>query len=337
MRKKPYLLVYMLGRNEQHWKKIYEIAGQKHLQVRTIPVFMADLNREGCLKNPISPPEFLAYIQNADYICTDSFHGLAFSVNFHKEFTVFERFKKNDRLNQNSRIYNLLQKLHLEGRLYRNQKDIEMLSETIDYVQTDKIRDVLMQESIQYLERSLQSAVQHKSDKKKHIQSDYSLCCGCGVCEAVCPSKAIQIKRNQAGFYQAFVDNHVCISCGKCRKVCPYIERSNNQKITDANLYSFKSNSDEVLSVSSSGGAAFHIASKNRKFSPSFIKVLDFSDKYSYECYLTHQFFILNSMSLMNITQILVVNILLILILTFLTAWVVKKMSIYLQKNIIRS
>ena len=76
---------------------------------------------------------------------------------------------------------------------------------------------------------------------------------------------------------------------------------------------------------------------KNRKFSPSFIKILDFSDKYSYECYLTHQFFILNSMSLMNITPILAINILLILILAFLTAWVVKKISIYLQKNIIRS
>ena len=259
--KVPYLLVYMLGRNEQQWKRIYQIAKQKNLQVKIIPVFLSDLKREGCLKNSIGAIEFLSYIKNADYICTDSFHGMAFSINFHKEFTVFERFKEKDKLNQNSRIYHLLKKLNLENRLFHRQEDMKMLSDKIDYIQVEKIREMLKKESLHYLKNALELATQHQTDKKKHIQSDYSLCCGCGACEVVCPCDAIQIKMNQDGFYQASIDNQVCISCGRCRKVCPYIVRNDNQDIADAKLYAFKSKSAEVLSKSSSGGAAFHIAS----------------------------------------------------------------------------
>lgn len=259
--KKPYLLVYMIGKNEWQWKVIYKIAGVLNLAVKVIPVFKKDLKRQGCIKDAVGPAEFLAYMQNASYVCTASFHGLAFSVNFHKPFTVFERFKANDKLNQNSRIYNLLDKLQLRKRLYLNGASLKMLDDTINYDMVEGKRKALADESISYLSNALAAASSSKPKVlKKNIHRNNSMCCGCGACMAVCPCNAVQIKMDKDGFYSSFVDNDKCVSCGKCTKVCPYMIDQNDQEIAKSVLYSFKSNSADVLLKSSSGGAAHHIS-----------------------------------------------------------------------------
>lgn len=259
---KPFLLVYMLGKNEWQWKEIYSIAKKLNLVVRIIPVFEKDLKREGCIKEAIGPEEFLAYVNNADYICTDSFHGLAFSVNFHKQFTVFERFKTNDKINQNSRIYNLLDKFNLRSRLFKNKSAYKMLNEKIDYIAVDKRRNVLVNESMEYLKSALAKATSSAPQVvKNNIHNNNSLCCGCGACKAVCPCEAIEIRLNKEGFYTAFVNDVKCVSCGKCAKICPYMIERDDKLIADSELYSFKSKSNDVLKKSSSGGAAHHIAS----------------------------------------------------------------------------
>ncbi|MDO5148127.1 MAG: polysaccharide pyruvyl transferase family protein [Oscillospiraceae bacterium] len=258
---KPYLLVYMLGKNESQWKVIYKIADVLNLAVKIIPVFKKDLKRQGYIKDAVGPAEFLAYLQNASYVCTDSFHGLAFSVNFHKPFTVFERFKANDKLNQNSRIYNLLDKLQLRNRLYLNGTSLKMLDDTINYDLVEKKRKALADESISYLSNALAAATSSKPKiQKNNIHRNNSMCCGCGACKTVCPCNAVQIKMDKDGFYSAFVDNDKCVSCGKCTKVCPYMIDRNDQEIAKSVLYSFKSNSADVLLRSSSGGAAHHIS-----------------------------------------------------------------------------
>lgn len=48
-------------------------------------------------------------------------------------------------------------------------------------------------------------------------------CCGCGVCALVCNSKAIQMKPDDEGFLQPFIDENKCANCGLCVKKCPII------------------------------------------------------------------------------------------------------------------
>lgn len=260
----PYLLVYMLGRNESHWKSIYKIAKELNLNVKVIPVFTRDLKREGCIKDIVGPEEFLSLVYNSSYICTDSFHGLSFSIIFNKPFSVFERFKSNDKLNQNSRIYNILQLTELETRLIKN-RNIDKIREEINY---SKVNSILSKEklaSLNFLRNSLNSISKSEAffSRKNNVTKDTSLCCGCGACKSVCPTDAIELKLNDDGFYQAYFNENTCISCGKCRAVCPYLNYKTNKELKECKLYSYIDYDKEVLKTSSSGGLAYRIAKQS--------------------------------------------------------------------------
>ena len=101
-----------------------------------LPVIMLNEWRE----NPffdIGPQHFLYLIQNADYVCTDSFHGTVFSILFHRQFTCFYRQGKDSRMG--SRLNTLLGILRLEDRLY-DVRPSEQARE-IDYAAVDKAID----------------------------------------------------------------------------------------------------------------------------------------------------------------------------------------------------
>lgn len=50
-------------------------------------------------------------------------------------------------------------------------------------------------------------------------QIDNNRCIGCGGCSLICPVEAINIKRDEKGFFRPEI-NEKCISCGQCIKVC---------------------------------------------------------------------------------------------------------------------
>jgi coenzyme F420-reducing hydrogenase beta subunit len=251
----PYLLAYMLGRDEAHWRRVYAIGVRLGLPVRVIPVFTADLRREGCIKDPVGPREFVSLISHATYVCTDSFHGVAFSVNLERDFCAFERFKRGDASNQNSRIYNILDKVGLRSRLATRDVSDE---ESCAPIAWDGPREKLVAErerSLAWLEHAL-SLEPRLPAHKDNVLRDRTLCCGCTACEAVCPAGAIEVALDVEGFWRASVDEGACVSCGRCRKACPFIEHSRSKSIGQGTLFSYKCSDVAQLLESSSGGAA---------------------------------------------------------------------------------
>ena len=55
-------------------------------------------NKKFQIVTDAGPLEFLGYVHHADYVLTNSFHVLAFSIIFQKNFLVFEHSSRNARL-----------------------------------------------------------------------------------------------------------------------------------------------------------------------------------------------------------------------------------------------
>lgn len=255
----PYLLVYMLGKNAEHWAAAEETAKHLGLKLRLIPVYKDDFSRDGCITEPIGPQEFVQQIYGAAYVCTDSFHGLCFSLLFHKAFTAFARFQKGDKQNQNSRVTQLLRMAEMTERMMKGENWSRIAEKTPDFSCADAALKEMREKSMQYLTAALKVA-EGAMEKCTSVTQQNSLCCGCGACKCVCPVGAIQIAKNQNGFWEAVVDETLCIHCGKCKAVCPFCAEASGKTVENAALFSFKCSDSAVLERSTSGGAAYSIA-----------------------------------------------------------------------------
>ncbi|HMM07363.1 MAG TPA: polysaccharide pyruvyl transferase family protein [Clostridiales bacterium] len=104
------------------------------------------------------PEDFLSMFMNADYVVTNSFHGLAFSINFNCPFIVVPRKEFN------SRIASLLELTGLQERLV-NTKDaaLAVTDDEIDYNQVNAI----LENERKRTECFLSEALQAKTDFSK--------------------------------------------------------------------------------------------------------------------------------------------------------------------------
>ena len=248
----------VLGGNDSFYSQADKLAQVLGLDIKIIPVFYEDMGRKGVIEEAVGPTDFVSLIKNASYICTDSFHGSVFSIIYHKQFTVFERFKKNSALNQNSRIHNLLDELGLNDRLIgtKNYKP----EGRIDYEAVDRLKNELILRSKIFLNCSLQDCSTGSEQRRTNIENYGQLCTGCGSCSLSCSKNAITMTMGQNGFIQAEVDGEKCVNCGLCLKACPMIYNSDSSPVQQAKMFAVKSNDRSVLKVSSSGGAGYVLA-----------------------------------------------------------------------------
>jgi hypothetical protein len=127
-----YLLVYLLGWDTDiDFKEIECFAKQKRLEIIYVPVIggaIIGLNDELPKIFP-SVSEWLFLIANANYVLTNSFHGMVFSIVFNRQFGVYTL--KGKASTMNDRIYTLLDNIKLHDRIITN--NIQILDNCIDY------------------------------------------------------------------------------------------------------------------------------------------------------------------------------------------------------------
>jgi len=148
--KKPYICVYAYTPDEELVRDIIRtIPNYTQYEVHYILFSATNLSQWGdkSVHSAISVEEFLSYIKYASYVVTNSFHGLAFSLLFEKNFNVTWINNKSTRTEA------LLQKLHLNSRMV---KDAEKANWTnVDYQQVNKSLDEIRKESIDFLLNSI--------------------------------------------------------------------------------------------------------------------------------------------------------------------------------------
>jgi len=155
-----YIFCYFLGANPEHRevaKKLAAQTGKKIVTLRHLDRYVAGDEEFGdYAPYDVDPARFLNILRNAAYVCTDSFHGSAFSILHEKKFIVFDRYNSNSANSKNSRIDSLCQNLGLEDRRYRSQVDIQQLMEReIDYCAVGKKTEEYRKNMKNYLSQAL--------------------------------------------------------------------------------------------------------------------------------------------------------------------------------------
>lgn len=122
---KRYALVYMLRAKAFNLNEIKKFADKKGLQLIVLNGYATTKETETNITSA-GPSEFIRLIKNAEYVFSASFHGLAFSIIYGKQF--FTSFKANS-----GRAESLLNQLGIKGRLLPPKSSIPQNETPIDY------------------------------------------------------------------------------------------------------------------------------------------------------------------------------------------------------------
>lgn len=93
-----YIAKFIFNYDKNVERKIEELAKKTGLPVVTVGGTAILKFKKGLYTGPIGPSEWLYVLDHADYVVTDSFHGAAFSIIFHKNLLVSMASSTNSRL-----------------------------------------------------------------------------------------------------------------------------------------------------------------------------------------------------------------------------------------------
>ena len=101
-----------------------------------------------------SPEKWLGYLSNAKYVITNSFHGIAFSINFNKQFFAVSLEHKGGIKSPNSRLFSILEQFELKDRLVTEETDLLKMPE-IDFKRVNMKLSERRRDSLRYLQKAL--------------------------------------------------------------------------------------------------------------------------------------------------------------------------------------
>lgn len=157
-----YIFCYFLGKVEKYREEVQKLAENKKLKIVILPhlddfVEIDEKFGDFHLYN-IGPDDFVNLIRNAEYVCTDSFHGTVFSLLNHKKFITFNRFDEKSKNSRNSRIDSLCSQIGIEDRRYN--ENIFYIDNELEYNKIDDKIEKLRKESKKFLEVALKDSME---------------------------------------------------------------------------------------------------------------------------------------------------------------------------------
>jgi len=148
--KEKYLILMLLYSEDNNATNIArKIADEKGLKLVKISWELTKPPKVDKLMTHRKPEEFISLFNNAEYVVTNSFHGLAFSINLNKQFVVVKRNEYN------SRIESLLRLTRLEERLVDGEIKEGIVDKVINYDEVNEILDKERVKARAFLKESL--------------------------------------------------------------------------------------------------------------------------------------------------------------------------------------
>lgn len=154
---KSYILCYLIGNNDRYKEQLKDVIAKTG--INNIIIIPAAENATFSIKgatiyDEAGPLEFVRLIQKAAFVCTDSFHATAISINLNIDFVEFIRFENSDKASQNSRIYDVLSHYGLMDRIYKAND--ESWSKKIDFSNSNIRLSEDRKKSLDYLVNSIE-------------------------------------------------------------------------------------------------------------------------------------------------------------------------------------
>ena len=169
--KDKYILCYFLGRNIEHRKfaeRLREATGYKIVSLNHADEYVkySDVYAD-VTPYDIGPKEWINLIKNAEYVCTDSFHGTVFSLIFNKMFFDFRRYSAKNKNSTNSRIDSLLKIAGVnDERILAGTENIKMvLNYEIDFKTVNINLDNFRKMSKKWLLNSIIKSNKNENEK----------------------------------------------------------------------------------------------------------------------------------------------------------------------------
>ena len=147
--KKTYVFSYVFGKHKNFsalTSKLDRIIGRVYrLPENSLEWLFSPLKKVG-------PIEYVHLFRDAEFILTDTFHGMMFALIFEKPFLVLEREDKSVWARHSDRLTSTLDMLGLDERYVKDGfMDIELV-EKLDYSAIRSIIDKKREESLEFLE-----------------------------------------------------------------------------------------------------------------------------------------------------------------------------------------
>lgn len=144
-----YICVYCAEVNKKLVRYTERLASEKGLKIYVCDnTFFRQWPGNITLKNTANPFDTLAYLRDAEYVVTNSFHGLVTSIIFEKQFAAFYHSKRNER--QKS-VINTAQ---LNSRVVTDINNFD-IDEKIDYENSKTLLDVKIKESKDFIQNKI--------------------------------------------------------------------------------------------------------------------------------------------------------------------------------------
>lgn len=147
-----YVLVYQLHNDKRVGGYAAQVAKAFGLPLIRVSTSFHQISREGKLIWCPEIGEFLSYIKNAACMVTDSFHGTAFAINFN---TPFVEVLPNNKTG--TRNMSILKLTGLSDRILRDNEDIALAKEKIDYSRANRIIKEKRKDSLNVLKNMIEN------------------------------------------------------------------------------------------------------------------------------------------------------------------------------------
>lgn len=143
-----YIFVYMTEKNDDLLQYVKELSAKKKKLIVSLKREEDIAGENIYIDDVAGPAEFLGYVHKADYVVTNSFHGIAFSIIYQKKFTVFQHSSVGER------ISNILKIHGLENRIYQRNIDTD-IDCSIEWDRVEKCTEANIEISREFLMKQL--------------------------------------------------------------------------------------------------------------------------------------------------------------------------------------